>query len=181
MKHIILTIIWGMSVLFAQGQTITGESVVAESEVWDYVFEGSLPAEATSTPIWEVVNGTEISTSNQNRNISVRWDTPGTGKISIRYNRLVNDPNCDGTQVIGCVISELLPFPFLEKNVTISSLTAPALSVSSNNCGDKTVSFSETPPALVRWYWQTTANGTLTNNEATGPMTTKGTGAHPLQ
>jgi hypothetical protein len=47
---------------------------------------------------------------------------------------------------------------------------------SANACGDKTLSFTGTPPAGVTWYWQSACNGTSTaNSSSSTTVSTSGT------
>ncbi|HEX5171749.1 MAG TPA: hypothetical protein VFW11_21370, partial [Cyclobacteriaceae bacterium] len=60
-----------------------------------------------------------------------------------------------------------LIMPFDEGGGTAPPTPTATLTVSTNTCGDKTVTRSGTPPAGVVWYWQTSASGTNMDNSTT--------------
>lgn len=68
-------------------------------------------------------------------------------------------------------------------SVTVLSkpATPPTPQASGNTCGPVTLSFNGTPPADVRWYWQTSLTGTSTYAGYASPKTVTVTGDYYLR
>ncbi len=114
-------------------------------EVTYYVSISGLGLHTSST--YSVISGGTI-VSESTGSVRVRWTSAGTRYIS-------------GTAIVSG------NYYLFSKSVTVNAPTPPAMpstpSVSTNTCGDKTVTRAN-PPSGVTWYWQTSSGGTSTSN-----------------
>ncbi len=101
---------------------------------------------------WEVINGTVSASSRSgiNYRATINWHTVGTG--TIRF--------LDGS---GTVLAS--------RTVSVGTCTGPvtptvSFTISTNACGNKTITRSGTPPTGTTWYWQTSPSGIDTNNSS---------------
>lgn len=103
-----------------------------------------------------VIASSEVGTRYE---ITVAWVNSGTATITF-FNE------CNGTNISS-------------KTVTVSCTTTvpnPVINLPGGpSCGPKTLTYTETPPYGVTWYWQTTTTGTSTTN-STQSYVASGTG-----
>jgi RHS repeat-associated protein len=142
--------------LFVQGQTINGSSTgqVGVGTTYYYISDGG-----TITANWVITNG---YTSNSYKSgayyyTTVTWTASGTGTIKFQ----------DGTLVLAT------------KSVSVAPCdppAAPSTTFTYNNlCGSTQITYAGTPPSGITWYWETTANGIiLDQNNPTYSATSAG-------
>jgi YD repeat-containing protein len=126
---------------------ITGNSTVQVYTVEQYTLnQGTI----YSNPRWSAIGGV-IQSDTRNvttYTITVKWDVQGAGKVNFLNENVV----------------------IASRDITITGCTLappdPVATLSSTNpvCGPKSLSYTGTPPANVKWYWQTTSSGTDETN-----------------
>ncbi|MEO1053358.1 MAG: DUF6443 domain-containing protein, partial [Bacteroidota bacterium] len=138
---------------------------------------GSSPALAQVTisgPATVAPGGTHTYTHNYtDLPLGFSWSVGNAGQANITGSNFNNATvNFTGTSGAVNVIFTYDEFTFsgpvthtVTKTVAISSgpATPPTPQVSSNTCGDKTISYIGGPPLGEAWYWQTSATGTAQN------------------
>jgi RHS repeat-associated protein len=126
-------------------QTINGPTPVNIGTTQSYTFDNGI---IYSNQAWSAGNNDYTSTrSGTTYTINVTWRTSGTNAIAFLQNYV----------------------PVASKNVVVNCTTPPTPNISSwnistNTCGDKTVSYTPDPPTGFTWYWQSTSGGTSTTN-----------------
>ncbi|NAS11737.1 hypothetical protein, partial [Poritiphilus flavus] len=123
------------------GYYIYGSSTVNVGEANYYSISGSNIASVS----WSCSsNGTVLSSSNSGA--SVRFNGTSNGSVS------------------ASVQDSYGSYHYVSVSVAIQVRTPGNPTVSSNNCGQATISRSGTPPTGVRWYWQgKNSNGSSTS------------------
>ena len=94
------------------------------------------------------VSGGTITSQNKN-SVTVRWTSVGSSRW-IQVNASVSGSFYSNRRYV---------------TVTGPPSTPSSPSISSNNCGNKTLTRGN-PPSGVTWYWQTSSNGTSTGNSS---------------
>jgi hypothetical protein len=129
---------------------VSGNTTVAVGEITTYEFYSD---DEGFNPNWDVTypQGTKVATYNNSSwwYVDIRWDYPGPATVYV-YNS-------------GVLRGSL--------NVVVSGCPTPqspgvTLSVSSNQCGDKTVSYVGGPDNGITWYWQYGQLGVETFNSS---------------
>lgn len=126
---------------------IMGPSIVTVGQSVTYVYDDGF---LYMDYMWSVTNGyvEDEFLWGSEYSVTIRWTTEGSGSIQFT----------DNFNIVGW------------KTVTINpSCSAPAtpsvsFSISSSSCPPRTLSYSNTPPSGVTWYWQTASSGTSTTN-----------------
>ncbi len=143
MKWIFVLLVALFSLTVLKAQTITGTTSVAVGEIKTYTFTSST---SYFLVYWGATRGTVLSTSQTSsftRTASIRWDVAGAGNVTIM------DEN-------DIILGSL--------NVTVVAplATPTATTTNTSNCGNTVVARTNTPPAGVEWFWQTSSTGTST-------------------
>jgi RHS repeat-associated protein len=147
-----LTVLCGLLFLcFDLKAQIYGNTSVTVGDVSTYEFFSD---EEGFNPDWQVTypGGTIVSTYSNFASTyyaDIRWDYPGTSTVSIYTNGSFRGSL--NVSVGGCFEP---PSPSVSFNV------------SGNTCGNKTISYAQSPPSGTTWYWQAVALGTSTANSA---------------
>jgi RHS repeat-associated protein len=144
--------------LFAQ--TIGGPTPVNAGATQTYTFDNQV---VYSNTLWTVNGGgaalVDLGRVGTTYSVRITWGTGGTFSLTFLQNYQ----------------------PLATKSITVNCTTPanpviPSFTVSSNPCGNKTISYTATPPAGATWYWQTTSGGTSTANPGnTFTVSTTGT------
>lgn len=150
MRTVVLLTSLVLTVSMSMGQ-ILGESNVTVGQSASYTYYGSA---VYASYLW-YTNPSSLGTvtysyrSGTTYYADVTWTSAGTGTLVM---------SAYGSPVVT-----------LNVTVTCPSATTPnaTFSYSSNTCGNKTITYTGTPPAGVTWYWQTSSTGTDTSNPTT--------------
>lgn len=130
-------------------QTISGPTSVTVGQVATY----TLTDDIIYCDWWEAIGGSVGLKSRVGLvySVSIAWNVEGSGSV-----KFIDD--CAGGIIA-----------FLSVNITNSCASPPAPIISSFTlatvmCGTRSLSYTNTKPLNVTWYWQTTATGTSTLN-----------------
>ncbi|MFY0601580.1 MAG: T9SS type A sorting domain-containing protein [Cyclobacteriaceae bacterium] len=136
-----------------------------DTTVWEFVTwpPQSYPAEihTYSSSLWEVVGGQVLSTSPSQ--VRVKWNSTGTKSLKLK-NRIVT--------WFGGVQSSDHDTSIGDDQITLNTTCSPRLpdtgfTVQSNCSNGGTITRnSNSPDSNVKWYWQTSPNGTSKTNSS---------------
>jgi len=110
------------------------------------------PSESYVQWYWQGTNSGGVST-NSNANTPYPVTSQGTYYIRARHTK---HGLWSSATAVTVSTSQIISVPSSPQN--------PNINVSTNTCGQKTVTISNSPPSNVKWYWQTSTSGTSTNN-----------------
>lgn len=117
-----------------------------------------------NTLLWQVTGGTLIDHTvieGTNYKADISFNTVGTQSVTAK----------SGTTILG------------SQNVSVScpTLSAPNATISIvNHCGNSTISYSNSPPSGVTWYWQTSPSSFNTSLGSSTSLTVSSNGTYYL-
>ncbi|MEM7298977.1 MAG: hypothetical protein AAF391_12010, partial [Bacteroidota bacterium] len=145
----ILIMLFSVSILNAQiSNSITGPTNVNLNETHTYQIIGGF-----LMPQWSATGGTVLTQNNyivlspSYAEATIKWTSSGLKTVTFSNGLYTSTVN----------VNVVAPQP--------PPSTPSSPSVSSNTCGNKTLTRG-TPPSGVTWYWQTSSGGTSTSNSS---------------
>jgi hypothetical protein len=142
-------------------QVILGERSLQAGDQWTYTYEDETNH---IDPYWHIENGGVVLSEWQEGTklfATIQWLTPGQRWLYIYKDEI---QGCPGPEVIGCgeVVRQAIASAFID----IQGCPAPPqaiFSVSNNDIGPKTISYTGSHGIGVEWIWQTPDGETSTN------------------